>query len=489
MVLMKTRIPALVTVGFLLGFLLSGCYQLRSSRGGGQTDFEPPRAINAGDILVPPGYRIEAVAVCLNFPTGVAFDDQGQPHVVEAGYSYGEVWMVPRLLRLTPAGQLETVAEGRRNGPWTGVAYVDGNFYVAEGGTLEGGRILRISPEGRITALVEGIPSRGDHHTNGPVLGPDGLLYFGVGTATNSGVVGKDSLDFGWLERFPDFHDVPCRDVVLTGSRYETRDFLDPDSGKVQTGAFSPFGRPAREGQVIRGSVPCSGAVHRVHPAGGEVELVAWGFRNPFGFAVSPDRRIYVTDNQYDIRGSRPVFGAGDLLWELRPGAWYGWPDFHGRTPLYEGDHYRPPGGQVPARLLAEHPARPPSPAAIMAVHASANGFDFSRSHAFGHPGEAFIAQFGDMVPDTGKVLGPPGFKVVRVDVATGVIHDFAVNSGPKNGPASLLGAGGLERPVAARFSPDGSALYVVDFGVMLMSDEGPMPQAGTGVLWRIVRE
>ena len=55
-------------------------------------------------------------------------------------------------------------------------------------------------------------------------------------------------------------------------------------------------------------------------------------------------------------------------------------------------------------------------------MHSSSNGFDFSRSKAFGFEGEAFIAQFGDMAPEVGKVWSPVGFKVVRVDVATGVI-------------------------------------------------------------------
>lgn len=70
----------------------------------------------------------------------------------------------------------------------------------------------------------------------------------------------------------------------------------------------------------------------------------------------------------------------------------------------------------------------------------------------------------------------------------TGAVEDFAVNKGRKTGPASLVGGGGLERPIAARFSPDGSALYVVDFGVMTMSQSGPSPVRGTGVLWKIVR-
>jgi hypothetical protein len=121
-------------------------------------------------------------------------------------------------------------------------------------------------------------------------------------------------------------------------------------------------------------------------------------------------------------------------------------------------------------------------------VHSSSNGFDFSRSASFGHVGEAFVAQFGDMAPDVGKVLSPVGFKVVRVDVESGVTRDFAVNRGDTNGPASRIGGGGLERPLAARFDPAGAALYVVDFGVMTMGERGPEPRSGTGVLWRITR-
>ena len=90
------------------------------------------------NIALPEGYRVEAVAVGLTFPTGVAFDDEGRPYVIEAGYSYGEVFSTPRLLRVNPDGALVEIARGS-NGPWTGAAYTKGGFYVAEGGQLEGG--------------------------------------------------------------------------------------------------------------------------------------------------------------------------------------------------------------------------------------------------------------------------------------------------------------------------------------------------------------
>jgi glucose/arabinose dehydrogenase len=461
----------------LAALLVAGCYATRPSEGGGQAAFKPPRTIAVDDVAVPAGYRVELVAQGLTFPTGVAFDDAGTPYVVESGYSYGEVFTTPRLLRVEGDGRTTVVASGRNNGPWTGVAFARGAFYVAEGGQMEGGRILRISPAGETATLIENLPTLGDHHTNGPAIGSDGAIYFGVGAATNSGVVGEDNAQFGWLKRRPDFHDTPCRDIKLTGKTFE--------GGGKTTGAYAPFGRTV--GAVVPGRVPCNGAILRLPAAGGPAELVAWGFRNPFGLAFAPNGRLYVTDNGYDDRGSRPVWGAADHLYEVQQGLWYGWPDFSGDQGL-TNTHFTPPGKHGPGFLLAEHPNRPPRPVAIFGVHSSSNGFDFSRSASFGHAGEAFVAQFGDEAPTTGKVMAPVGFKVVRVDTGTGRVEDFLVNRGKQNGPASRIGTHGLERPVAARFNPAGNALYVVDFGVLLQGERGAVPQKGTGALWRVVR-
>jgi glucose/arabinose dehydrogenase len=215
--------------------------------------------------------------------------------------------------------------------------------------------------------------------------------------------------------------------------------------------------------------------------------LVADGLRNPFGLAFAPDGQLYVAENGPDDRGSRPIWGAGDVLWRITPGTWYGWPDFaEGRAITYET--YKPPHKKQPTNLLAQHPGTPPKPAAVLGVHASADGLDFSRSPAFGYAGEAFVAEFGDQAPVVGKVMHPVGYRVVRVNVNTGRIEDFAVNKGRHNGPASKNENGGLERLVAVRFSPSGDALYVVDFGVMLETSKNSQPQQNTGVLWRISR-
>jgi glucose/arabinose dehydrogenase len=476
---------AVTFVGLAI-FLAS--FSMRASDGGGRAEFAPPRLVNPDDVALPESYRIEALAEGLTFPSGVTFDDQGRVFVIEAGYSYGEKWTTPRLLRIEDNGSTTVIATGE-NPPWNGVDFADGAFFVAEGGQKNGGRIIRIDMDGKITPLAEGLPSLGDHHTNGPVVGTDGNLYFGQGTATNSGVVGTDNATYGWLKRHQDFHDVPGQDVTLTGENFTSDNPLTEDSSdKAETGAFLPFGTPSTSGQVIPGKVPCNGAIMRVPLTGGDIELVAWGLRNPFGLAFSPDGQLFAINNSYDVRGSRPVFGSGDVLWKIEEGKWYGWPDFHGQRALADDDQYKAPGKPQPRFLLANHPGTPPKPAALLGVHASAVGMDFSRVESFGHVGEVFVAQFGDMAPGAGKVLAPVGFNVVRVNIETGVVEVFAVNKGKKFGPASKIGGGGLERPLDAKFNPDGSGLYIVDFGVMTIGDK-PEPREKTGVIWRITRD
>jgi glucose/arabinose dehydrogenase len=485
----------------LLALLTTGCFKFFPPDGGSQAKFDGPRIFNTADIALPPSYRIELVASGLMFPTGVAFDGEGTPHVTESGYSYGEAWDPPRLLRIDAQGQSTVIAVGENNGPWTGVSHLEGSFYIAEGGSLRGGRLLRVRPDGVVTPLLSELPSFGDHQVNGPVIGPDGRLYFGIGTFTNSGVVGEDNYRFGWLQRHPRAHDIPCHDVTLRGVNFTSMNPFTPSADdEAVTGAFVPFGTVTRAGQVVPGRLPCNGAVLKMPVGGGAPQLVAWGFRNPFGLAFSPDKQLYVTDNSYDDRGSRPVHGTGDLLWLVQAGTWYGWPDYHGTFPLDHHDHFIPPGKPQPPLLLSDYPNQPPKPVAVLGGHSSSSLFDFSRSPLFGHVGEAFIAQFGDQSPASGKVPAPVGFKVVRVNVENGGVEDFAVNRGRINGPASKIGGGGFERPIAARFSPDGSALYIVDFGVMTpgQGDKVRVPWAkkdptaesrrGTGALWKITR-
>jgi len=177
-------------------------------------------------------------------------------------------------------------------------------------------------------------------------------------------------------------------------------------------------------------------------------------------------------------------------MWKVQPGLWYGWPDYFAGQPINNADRFGPPGRVAPTFLLAHHPNRPPTPVAKFGVHASADGFDFCRDHDFGPVGDAYVAEFGDLTPSTGKLQAPVGFRIVRVETRGGIVHPFAVNKGPQDAPASMLKKGGLERPIAVRFDPSGKALYVVDFGVVqTTNDGGTYPIGNTGVIWKITRE
>lgn len=64
-----------------------------------------------------------------------------------------------------PGNTPTAIATGEGSGPWTGVTFHAGNFYVADVNVRRGGRVLRIAPDGESHELITGLPSLGDHHT------------------------------------------------------------------------------------------------------------------------------------------------------------------------------------------------------------------------------------------------------------------------------------------------------------------------------------
>lgn len=445
-----------------------------------------PRGFASADVLLPLGYGAEVVATGLSAPVMTTFGPDGMAYVVESGHKVDDP---PRIKRVDPAtGEVAilhefTGTDWTETGAVTGAVFVDGSLIVTNTD-----RVVRIDPDGTRTTIVDGLPGRGDHQTNHPVLGPDGKVYFGVGTATNSGIVGSDNAAYGWLTDNPAVHDVPAKDVVLAGRNYEDRDVLRDLSRTVRTGAYVSFGTETTAGQVIAGDVKASGAVLRCTPDGSDLEVVAWGLRNPYGLAFAPDGRLFATEHGMDARSKRQILGDFDDLYEIEEGRWYGWPDFASGIRLDDprwGD-----GGTGREPVLAEFPEpQPPLPVVSFKPHAAANGLAISPGGTFGFDGQAFVALFGDLAPiTTPRLATPVGFKVVRVDLERQEIYDFAVNR--IQGPASKLPHDGFERPSHCAFGPDG-ALYVTDFGEIDIAPEkaGIRIQAGSGSLWRIRRD
>src|SRR5688572_1462868 len=112
-----------------LALFSAGCAALSPSRGGGQIAAPGVRRVNTDHVTLPAGYRAEVVASGLNMPSGVTFDAQNRPVVVEAGYSYGEKFATPRLVRIESDGRTTVIASGdEKFAPWNGAVFHDGAF-------------------------------------------------------------------------------------------------------------------------------------------------------------------------------------------------------------------------------------------------------------------------------------------------------------------------------------------------------------------------
>lgn len=455
--------------------------------------------VDAKDVVVPEGYEVQPVLAGLSFPTTLGFAEDGTLFLGEGGSTWPTRPCMPaRILKLAPSGELDVVYTEVLGGP-RGITWKDDALYVS----IKGGyhtRILKYDLKRQErTILVDQIPSGGWHEPGGPLFGPhDGMLYFAQGSVALNGVVEPAGFTVD-LAKHPLAHDVPGQDVTLTGNNVWSRNPIAPYPWLVETGPFKPYGVPAKKGEVVRGQTLCTTGVWRANPNGIDLELLAWGIRNPFGMVFSEDGELYISDNDYEEKGTRPIGDDPDRIWHIRNAKrphgsidtpdWYGFPDYCGDgLPVWHEKH-RPNRGPQPEPFL-ENPPAPAGPAAYLTqAHTCMCKMDFSRSDEFGYRGRLFLAQHGTYYPlnSTREEYQDNGFKIVAIDLESGTTEDFMRNRRP--GPASAdPGSGGIERPVDCKFSPDGRSLYVLDFGNTTVTRTHIVAYAHTGVLWRITR-
>jgi glucose/arabinose dehydrogenase len=502
-------------------------------RGPGIIPAELRKPIDRALVEFPADYVLERFITNLTAPTAMAFDkDRNALLVAESGAGGRE----PRILGFDLAdGTTFTVyPQGkqflgfrtipfRMYGPVGGMTVRDGSVYVSHRDRTGMGVISALGYDGNGTTVVAGLPAQGDHGVTDLVFGPDGRLYFGVGSATNSGVVGLDNWAAGWVQRHPKVADEP---YVPTSGSMRLRGFrmTTPNpaaglfTGDVQsvTGAYQPFG------VSYRGRIPTAAggkpnaAIYSVQPTGGianELRVEAHGIRHPLGLAFNRFDRLYATNQGMQLRGTRPVKDDVDSVLWIRPraGKWYGWPDYGADLSPVTDERFQPPAemirrtGYSELNFLVDHEGELAAPDdtdqddLVRARFPSLSGAakrtfvphdDETSFDEFG--GQLIVALSGDRAPfatsGNRRFKGPVGYKVVRVDVDDDVkvVHDFIRNTaGVPRSRTRTRNPDMLERPIDVKVGPDGY-LYVLDFGRLKMRGGKERPVGRTGQVFRL---
>ena len=364
------------------------------------------------------GYRIEPAIWNLTLPTSVTFDNENNMYIAEAGFVYGGLQPIPRILKIDNlTGNISILVDRKLNGPITDIEFYDGKLYVSHRGIISTVDL----DTGIVKDIIIGLPSTGDHHNNQIAIGKDNRIYFGQGEATNSGVVGEDNFNLGWLKTSPQFHDTPAKNITLSGTNFVTTNPLTAEpNDTVTTGAFVPFGTFTYNGQVIPGNIKCNGCILSANLDGTDLKLVGWGFRSAYGIAFFPDdpAKLLVTVNGADERGSRPIANDTEKIYIIdislsnssQLGKFYGWPDFFGNAEPVTDAKFQVKNFTPLQFLMQNHPPVE-KPIVELEVGAALAQVDFSSSYSssfsssynhtsdFGFKDMPFIAEFGIMVP------------------------------------------------------------------------------------------
>jgi glucose/arabinose dehydrogenase len=500
-----------VPLTLFLAFALTGCIHepqlLPLSR---------QKLIDRSLVEYPAGCSFVQLIKGLNCPTAMCWDSDGNMLFAESGIdgsephifgfhkdnSYFNIYPWKRTVSFYPTGFV-------LYGPIGGMAAYNGKIYVSHRDRNDKGVITALGYDGTHSTIVADLPAQGDYGVTDVVIN-GGRVYFGVGTATNSGVVGLDNFAEGWAKRHPEAHDEvyspPPNDTPwkLLGFRFDTPNpFAGLGNGDLSvTGPFQAFGHSNQS--RIRPTDKPNGAIYSVSVDGGPAKVEAYGFHNPRGIAFDQYGRVFLTTDGMQTRGTRPIVDDPDTLVHMVREGWHGFPDFSTDFHPISDEKYRPPVSmliqsgypEVSPLLNADASGLhlPDSPQLLVyGIFPSLSGagkMDFIPSTGpFKElQGNIVVALDGDRAPFATnglKLLGRQGFKIALVDMDNRQVKDFVRNTAGVPVSMQPFGTIGLERPIDVKVGPDG-AIYILDFGRMENNSAIPRYYPGTGGLFRL---
>ena len=476
------------------------------------------RAIDRKLVEYPSNFVLTPLVQGLNCPTALCFDrergdlivaesgaDGAEPHIFGFHLADGKrfnIYPFTRTVSFYPTGFVIY-------GPVGGMVVWHGRIYVSHRDRDGLGVITAFGRDGSHATVVADLPAQGDYGVTDLCvanLGGRTRLYFGVGAATNSGVVGLDN--YPWVRQHPEVCDrvynfaVPSVPIKLYGSRF---DATNPQAGLGQpdlkvTGAFQPFGQ-SNQSRIYLAAVP-NGSVCSVGlDDGGDLSVYAIGLHNPRGLATDGNY-LLATNDGMQLRGTRPIANDPDSLIHVSLRGNYMAPDYTTDGHPVTDTQYAPPvsfltphgynelAPLVDAAASNVHPANFGDN--VKAVFPSLSGAAkmdvVPATGPFAHLHGGFVVALdGDRAPYASgglKLTGAVGGKVVFVDEDFRV-SDFVFNTARV--PASRQGydVTALERPCDVKFGPDGN-LYLLDFGQMENESVTPRYHNGTGAIFKL---
>ncbi|MGB7160783.1 MAG: hypothetical protein WBD40_22150 [Tepidisphaeraceae bacterium] len=506
-------------------FVAAGCVS-------GPTVIVPDKRTTIDRKLVeyPARVQLQEIARELTGPVDCAVDAEGNLIVAESGRGGYE----PRIYAIRKNGTtfdiyptaqrfpflLSWIKPGHRiYGPVGGIAVDAGRVYVSHRDEDGYGVITAFTYDGKHTTIVGKLPAQGDYGMGDIAIEPiTGRLWFGVGAATNSGVVGLDNWAAGWVKHHENFSDRPWTDLKLLGYRFDTPNPLAGLFGGKDVAGTAPF-QPFNS--RYRGRIPKApngrptAAVFSCDPGGGGLKVEAHGIRYPRGIAFNAFGSPFVTNNGMELRGTRPVQDDPDVLLRVVSARWYGWPDYSADLrPIAEARNQPPRELLVTytegltevidhrgSGLESPYSFRRDLVNAVFPPLAGAAGVTFvpdsgPLEHFEGH---AIVALSGDRAPfatSGRKMKGPTGYRIVRVDNVTQTdsgaqeVSDFVRNTAgvPRSRQRGLTYHDVcLERPIAVKFDLSDGSMYIVDFGVLEMRKGREFVKAHTGRIFKLV--